>query len=65
MSMKMVLMMRAVLEDDDVEKGTMIMMMPAVQTEEGGKLTMLVAYAGVHKRNKRCFGTYEMTYDIQ
>ena len=43
MRMKMVAIMRAVLEDDDVKKGTMIMMMPVVQTEEGGKLTMLEA----------------------
>ena len=64
MSMKMV-MMRAVLEDDDVEKGTMIMMMPAVQTEEGGKLRMLEAYLGVHKRKKGYSWYLEMIYDIQ
>ena len=58
--------MRAVLEDVDLEKGTMIMMMPAVQIEEGGKPTMLEAYAGVHKKKgKDANGTYEMTYDIQ
>ena len=57
MIMKMVAIMRAVLEDDDVVKGTMIMMMPALQTEEGGELAMPEAYAGVHKRKRDTYGT--------